>query len=431
MTKRKIRLNDIILYLIVYCTILFNAGFFFVERYSRYTSIFLLFLLLAYFMLMKMKISFKSMIVFLVILVSIILCNLFNGISEYNVLLLLFVNLLISLLLISCIDFKTLLDIYSNILLIITLFSLVGWFLLKLNISIYRYLPSLTNSNGVKGYFAFFTVIVDGAALGAQRIQGIFWEPGAFQGFLIIAMIIEGLKKFSKKVLFKELLFSIAVIMTYSTTGLIALIVFWIFFISTKFKRHKYAKFIVLPLLFLLILYIYNVVSLSVSGYAEFAFFKKIQMVFDYQEGVRSAASVRVDSIIYPIKISFQNLKYLIFGYGENGIIEMYMIVNHRMFVCTPINYLLRYGLLLAIISICGFITLIKSINIGPFDKIILATLLLIIFSSENVVLNPIIIYFLLYKMCVEVRNNENCVDKQWKFWKYWHNNVQYCGNSK
>ena len=54
-------------------------------------------------------------------------------------------------------------------------------------------LPALTNSTGRIGRYAVLTIISDFASstAGLQRVQGLFWEPGAFQCMIVFAVIFE------------------------------------------------------------------------------------------------------------------------------------------------------------------------------------------------------------------------------------------------
>jgi len=91
------------------------------------------------------------------------------------------------------------------------------------------------------------------------RNQGFFWEPGVFQVFLNILFFIEAfIIKRSNKLL---LLTAFVILTTYSTTGLILLLI-QVIVLATE--NHK-SKIISIPLIVLLIIPIYVVFNLNVE----------------------------------------------------------------------------------------------------------------------------------------------------------------------
>lgn len=89
------------------------------------------------------------------------------------------------------------------------------------------------------------------------RNAGMFWEPGAFSGYLLLALVFIIIKngklvigQYKKEVL----LIILGVITTLSTTGYVILGVIIIFYF---WQRYKYGKFILLPLLIGIMSYAY------------------------------------------------------------------------------------------------------------------------------------------------------------------------------
>ena len=75
------------------------------------------------------------------------------------------------------------------------------------------------------------------------RNCGPFWEPGAYQGFLNLAIVINLLyNKKDKQWKYKNLVFIIAIITTFSTGGYITLFVILMYVIYTKKKTPNYIK---------------------------------------------------------------------------------------------------------------------------------------------------------------------------------------------
>lgn len=387
--------NYWIQYVMLYLTLLFKTGFVFFEKYSRYTSIFLLLFLLLASIYYEKKISYKSLIFFSIVTVSIMLSWLFCGLPLIEEITLVLLNLATILLLVNFFSREDFSFIYSNLLFIMAIFSIIGWILISTNLSIYKYLPALTNSQNRTGHFAIFAIISDLSETGAQRAQGIFWEPGAFQCFLIVAMIIESLKKRSMKTILKEIVFSLAIFLTFSTTGIVCLAIFWVYFLNKNQKQN--IKVVGYILIIIAATLIFLLMSENITGYLRFAIVDKIKQVFNYRQGVGSAASSRVDSIIYPIKICFANIKYLIFGYGLDGMLEIKNIVGHTMLTCTPINYLFKYGICLAVLSCISFFRLVRSWKLSLIDFVVLCLLILLTVSTEELTLNPVLLCYLFW----------------------------------
>ncbi len=109
------------------------------------------------------------------------------------------------------------------------------------------------------------------------RNAGMFWEPGAFSGYLLLALVFVIIKnrKFTIGQYKKEvLLIIIGVITTLSTTGYLILGVFIIFYF---WQRYKYGKFILLPFLIGIMSYAYlNLDFLNKK--IEHQFFEAVEM---------------------------------------------------------------------------------------------------------------------------------------------------------
>ena len=106
------------------------------------------------------------------------------------------------------------------------------------------------------------------------RNQGLFWEPGILQIYLNMLFFLEAFV-FKKSKLFL-LLASVLIVTTYSTTGLILLLFQSFFYFKSSFKNKK----ILAPMLIILLIPIYLVLSTNVkekvSGEREASFQKRM-----------------------------------------------------------------------------------------------------------------------------------------------------------
>jgi len=100
-------------------------------------------------------------------------------------------------------------------------------------------LPLVTNINNVNYYNGFIAFAF--AGYGVDRNTGIFWEPGIFSSFLILALVFVILdspvkrKRFS--VAIDVILFAIGIVTTNSTAGYL---LFFLCFDSIFFPKSVY-----------------------------------------------------------------------------------------------------------------------------------------------------------------------------------------------
>ncbi|MEQ1799209.1 MAG: hypothetical protein ABL872_14745 [Lacibacter sp.] len=140
--------------------------------------------------------------------------------------------------------------LYINLLTVLTILSLP---LFALNFFTYVgvYLPF----NDSKTLF-FYTSF--NAPLDEIRNSGMFWEPGAFAGYLILALlfIILNNRKFVIGDFKKQATWLlIGLLTTMSTTGFLVLAIMIFIYV---FQNYKYGRVIVLPIVFFISIYAYN-----------------------------------------------------------------------------------------------------------------------------------------------------------------------------
>lgn len=105
--------------------------------------------------------------------------------------------------------------------------------------------------------FLLYTSLRNSSGRLFVRNSGMFWEPGAFAGYLLLGMVFIALKnrKFQIGPNIKEIiLLLIGLITTMSTTGFI---VFGTILIIYALQNYNYGKLIVIPLIFLFLNFIY------------------------------------------------------------------------------------------------------------------------------------------------------------------------------
>lgn len=376
---------------LIYFLLLFKAGFFFVENYNVITAPFFLLILVMSALFNHVTVEKKVFYVTAINIALIFVCNLFHGTPEINVITLTMINLLTAMCLVSAIDLNTFEKNYCKVIYCICIVSIIGYLILTLNSSVLNILPRFTNSTGRSSYFLIFSMVADFRFAGAHRIQGIFWEPGAFQTFITVAFLVEffhdfGFKNYTRR----RIVYSLSLLLTFSTTGIVCLCLIWVLVLG-KYREHF--KTVRIILLVIVIITIYMSLRQKLTGFWRYTLVDKIQQMLHYTVGTQNEASSRMDSIVLPLKY----FNDPIFGIGENGYNYIGQMVGHTMFTCTPINYIVKYGVIFGAISYCGIIKLIcKDVTSKMDFALVLATILISV-STENYLLNCIMTIFILY----------------------------------
>lgn len=145
------------------------------------------------------------------------------------------------------ISFYKFIDIYIYIMRLIVMISLIVYVF----VNIFHFtipFPIVMNINGTAYYNGIITFIMTHAT---ERNIGVFWEPGIYCSFLIIAMVIEICfkKKMSK---FNVILFLIAVLTALSTAGYLLLPFIAVLLFNRNRKRNSYIT-IIINVIFLII----------------------------------------------------------------------------------------------------------------------------------------------------------------------------------
>ena len=381
-------------YLCVYLLLLFKSGFYFSGSMSAITSMILLLLLFFAVMLRsRFSINKNSLIILFTMIGLYFLTEIATGSvmlsGNLEVYILFLINVLTSLLFISLIEYEDFKKIFCNVIIAISIASIVGWIVMKWVPHIVAIFPILTNPVGTKGHFALLTILVDYSHTGAIRGQGIFWEPGAFQTMIIIAMAMELFEGIEKTKWKRYLIYVVAGMLTFSTTGIVCIALMCALYVCKN--RNSFLKLFVL-LIGLVFLYIY--LEEHTSGFLHYTLFRKLEGIFDYQVGVGSDASSRIDSIVLPLQAFLQSP---VWGIGSAGYLELSGIVGHTMFTCTPVNYFAKFGIVFGCICFWGYWRLLNRKDMPLWKRLFVLGVLLLSVSTEEFSLNPLMICFILY----------------------------------
>ena len=184
-----------------------------------------------------------------------------------------------------------------------SLFSFIAYFFVKDNLFL---LTSEYHDTETFNYLFYYSVkegsLINLFGLDIHRNSGIFWEPGILQVYLNILFFLEvSIFNRNKKLLG---LIILGILSTYSTTGLLILIIQLIYFSQTELKRY-------IPIIFIVLisipLYFISSVNLNekIYGEREFSFQKRL---FDLTQPFFIALEHPITGVGLDI-VQFQNVR--------------------------------------------------------------------------------------------------------------------------
>jgi len=224
---------------------------------SRVLLIVFLFVAFGIFIIKNIKFDkFIFIVFFFLIIVSIAQFFKFSFIS-YTTLIGTLTRFLLPYFFIKIIN-KNYLKYFVNVLFFFTIISLLLYIPSVLFPAFYNFLLSLSGSSGIRNLMEennliVYTVETD-VRLGFLRNSGFFWEPGAFSGFLIVALlcnIVINRRLWN----FKNIIFLFTIITTFSTSGYIAMFMVVLFYYMVNLNKR--ITYFLIPLLCLSAWYSY------------------------------------------------------------------------------------------------------------------------------------------------------------------------------
>lgn len=328
----------------------------------------------------------KELLVILMVIAFCMLCTtLFNRETFRPFVLTLFAYA-VAMIYVNRVSLDTFKEAFISVMYWLSIISLIGF-------ALYRLFPVLHNINIVRYNYSNLFIYIDTTRY--TRNTGMFWEPGAYQTFLNIALLFEILKnKFNAK---KVIIFIITILTTYSTTGYLALLLIVCIFINKKDSNiNKKGRYAIIGFLFLLIVGIYFnqelIFGSSLSNGQQTVLGKLFN--FDLSNSAASSASVRYYAIIKPIALFFQSP---IFGHGYEGLKKKLFDYTLGMNTCTFINWFAVYGIIYGGMMMSGMYKFSKKNIGGGYQTIFVLLLMFLVTMSQNYVNNAIFLIFVLY----------------------------------
>lgn len=380
----------ILLFLIIYLSTSF------VVRYNVISNLLTigLWLVVCFCLLVELEnFSFQSIALFLFIFLSVGL-QVLVGNDKLLVFCKFMFSILTVFLFVNKYDFALFKVAYSNIIFFICIISLLGLLL-------YNIFPALmdvsrfTNENNYTVSNLYIFNISDN-----YRNSGLFWEPGAFQIFINIAIIFELFKE--KQNVVKLVIFVIADITTFSTTAYIALaIIFLVGIINVKQLKNSFKVAFALVTVGALVLFIsfYDKLFGNVNSV-----FGKI--TYFLSGGKSESAETRFYSITQPLKIF---IEHPFFGVGVERLSKFTYKYTKGMMTCTLVNWFACYGVLYGCVMLFSLVKFILLLTKNKINVVLLFILFFVITMSENMSNEAMFLMLLFYGVSsYSVNNNEN-----------------------
>lgn len=354
------------------------------------------------------KIRYRQLVVGLVLILTLGISSFVNS-EDMRTFFVLVYSYLVLILYSSQVDFCDFIDDYQKIMLFLCEVSLIGYVAFLTFPQLHNLLSPVNNA-GTRAT----NMIIYAASKHNTRNMGMFWEPGAFQTFINLALLFEISKeKVNKKTV---ALYCVTILTTYSTTGYLAMALV----LALQFFRKKISikrKIILFSLLLVIIgvclfLPAVNRLLFASSLNGQSTVFGKV-LNFSTRSSnpdVLTSADVRYNAI-FEVWKAF--LERPLWGYGYQGLAERMYIYTHGMNTCTFLDWFAAYGLFYGAVAILGVVCFAASLT---RDKICIALNIVILFvitMSENYIQHASIILMLFYGFYPVIANRRSMKERE------------------
>lgn len=319
-------------------------------------------------------------ILFLGILLSLIV-NSNKSANFFNYLDMLFI-LIASFLFVNVFSFEKFCKTFVRILFVISICSLLIYLvvvLTKFDFSTSNFISSNRAYSNYSGLLLVLNDRIHGIG-GSSRFMSLFWEPGVFGTFLIVALIIEAL--YIKKTNWLLMAFFVfCIVLTLSTASIILLYPVCILFVSQKLKGKIRIVLIVLLVAFLLI-------GLLFFGQISSLLGKLFPAVFSKITESNYSFTTRIYSPFYYLKVFSMNVKSVLFGWGGVTANQQYISIVDSSLIdartSTSGFYMAAVGITGLLFTLCPLVGIICDKKISFVSRIVLCFIFICLFNKEN-----------------------------------------------
>lgn len=344
----------------------------------------------------KLKINVKSFMFILGIMILSIFTMIMNLESPYQYLI-----FGISIICAYCIylsfSFTKFVFVFTRIMYFLCIFSLITFALLLSVPNVFSVFPTITNSAGLTVKNLLFSVIHNSDYFNSNF--GMFWEPGAYQTFINLALYFQLfiLKDLDTR---RIIVFIVTIFTTFSTTGYICtFILFTIYLLInkniTKITLKKRKKLIIVALMLIVVgIFIFNMMP----NHIVFKVFGKLEAIINPSLASQSIAYSSTTARIDAIKIPLINwIKSPFWGVGFENLYNYSINDNTNFLTATPLNWFGLFGLPLGFLFNYCFWRLTKFSRNGFFIRILEFGFLNLIILSEYYNMNSFLLTLIIY----------------------------------
>jgi hypothetical protein len=370
---KKLNFSNFIVFYLIISTGAISLG----KNESFIVGLFTVFLLANY-IIKKKKIIFtrKSLTIILFTFFCILFSTLINVASfeggASNFILGFSLKIINAILVINLLSFNTFIIKYIKQIFVLSSFSLFFYFTLLVYPGLINFLPKLPSIDPYQYNFLIYVYEVPRFSV-FPRNMSIFYEPGVFQGLIVVAVLFLKFLNINTKKLYKYyFIFLVALLTTFSTTAYICIIGI----ILIKLKEFKNSKLISVVLIIIM--------SLAFSlGLFNIVLQNKLQDPKSSVSSLRRFTDVQIETKMF--------LEKPFFGYGYDyfTVKKQELDKSDSVEVWTgstnSITYhLALFGILFMIPIFVGYYILIKQIDKGYVNQIILYFIIIIVLMGET-----------------------------------------------
>ena len=302
--------------------------------------------------------------------------------------------LLFSILIVSSIPFDDFKKYYINIMVFLSITSLITYSTNLVFPNLVRRLPITSNFIGTK-FYDFLGINYIPLSYNSHygiRNYGIFREPGVFSCYLGIGiiLILFGDNIETRAQIKKLIALTIAMITTFSTSGILILVCIYL---SYFFKKQKNKKIVVLLTIFIGVLFI-----IGCFGHFDLVFDK----LFNRQSQFSDSRNDRFNGIYVAFDLIKRNP---LLGIGitkfdiESKLVKLNIggrIIATNNYTITLLKIFAQNGIFYFLVYMAGLYNMTKKITDNKIISIVSFVLLILIFSNEDFTLN-ILIHLLVF----------------------------------
>lgn len=254
---------------------------------------------------------------------------------------------------------------YLKVMYFISIMSFIG-----MSFSIIGYYPGVSVNEDK--YLTIFFHNIHNTSNISTRNSGMFWEPGAFQGYLIMVpmLFIDNLSLLWKRYKRHCIVLLIALLSTFSTTGYIAFAIIMMYYVTMKLKN-KFARILLVPMLTAALLFAY--INIDFLG-------NKI----DKQIERATSGSVTVDRLGSAILDWHYIKKNPITG---NGLADVTRYEDHLMykeliggFSNGFTDVIAKFGIIFIVLY---FVLVYRNLPFKPMDKLFFCCMIILLLQGE------------------------------------------------